>query len=62
MANGLIDGQGKFTWKDGKNYVGRFKEGKLHGEGIVTFANGTQLTGIWQDGENQQISKVISPK
>ena len=33
FKNGLMHGEGKFTWKDGRIYKGTFKDGKMHGQG-----------------------------
>jgi hypothetical protein len=43
-----LSGKGEFRWNDGKSYVGDFKGGRLDGEGIITFANGRRLKGVWQ--------------
>ena len=34
-------GQGKQTWKNGKKYVGKFKDGLFHGQGTLTKLLGT---------------------
>ena len=31
IKNGVPDGQGTFTWADGRKYVGEWKDGKQHG-------------------------------
>ena len=35
-----INGYGTYTWASGNKYVGEWKDGKQHGQGIFTFANG----------------------
>ena len=36
---------------DGIKYVGEWKDGKYHGQGTYTFADGTVGKGIWENGE-----------
>ena len=48
------DGQGTFTYNDGK-YVGEWKKGKQHGQGTFTWFSGDRYEGEWMDGtENGQ--------
>ena len=48
------DGQGTFTYNDGK-YVGEWKKGKQHGQGTFTWFSGDRYEGEWRDGtENGQ--------
>jgi hypothetical protein len=35
----------------GLKYVGEWKNGKPHGQGIYTYADGTSKTGIWRNGD-----------
>jgi hypothetical protein len=35
----------------GNNYVGEWKDGKLHGQGTYTFADGNKYVGEWKDGK-----------
>jgi len=48
------NGYGTFTWKSGEfagdRYVGEFKDGKPHGQGTYTYADGTVKKGIWEKG------------
>ena len=39
------------SFRDGEKYVGEVKNGKPHGQGIYTYADGTSKTGIWRNGE-----------
>lgn len=50
-VNGLPNGQGKFIWENGDNYMGNFEEGKLSGKGTYKWKNGNSYNGIW--GENK---------
>ena len=35
----------------GEKYVGKFKDGKHHGQGTKTLADGSVVKGIWRNGE-----------
>jgi hypothetical protein len=43
-----FNGQGTYTWADGRKYIGQFKDGKRHGQGTYTYADGTVEHGIWE--------------
>ena len=43
-------GQGTFTFSDGDNYVGEFKDGNMHGQGTYTFDYGDEYIGGFKDG------------
>jgi len=45
------NGQGTYTFPDGKKYVGKWKDGKYNGEGIFTRPNGSKYVGEFKDGE-----------
>ena len=42
---------GKYTYHDGNDYVGEFKDGKRNGHGAATFADGNKYIGEWKDGK-----------
>ena len=42
---------GTFTYRDGKKYVGEWRDNKRNGQGTITFANGTQYVGEFRDGK-----------
>ena len=44
------DGQGTFTYNDGK-YVGKWKKDKQHDQGTFTWFSGDRYEGEWRDGE-----------
>ena len=39
------------TLADGDKYVGEFRDGKRHGQGIYTYANGDKYVGEYRDGK-----------
>ena len=41
---------GKGEW-EGDKYVGEWEDGKLHGQGIYTYADGGKYVGQWEDGK-----------
>ena len=43
---------GTFTWADGDEYVGEWKDNNFHGQGTYTFRNGEKYQGDWRDGRN----------
>jgi len=43
------NGKGAFIYPSGAKYVGEFKDGKIHGKGILYFSNGDEYTGNWVD-------------
>ena len=47
----IPNGQGTYTFPDGKKYVGKWKDGKYNGEGIFTRPNGSKYVGEFNDGK-----------
>ena len=52
--DGKLSGPGVLTWyADGREYErdeGTFRDGELHGEAIITFANGNRIYGTYRNG------------
>lgn len=45
-ANDKMNGQGKYTWKDGSFYEGDFSNDIIEGEGKITYT----ISGAWYEG------------
>jgi len=42
---------GTYAWRDGRKYVGEYKDNKRHGQGTYTYANGDKYVGNFKDGK-----------
>ena len=40
---------GTYAWRDGRKYVGEYKDNKRHGQGTYTYANGDKYVGNFLD-------------
>ena len=50
---GVSSGVGTFTWTDGTQYIGQFKNDVPHGRGKTVSANGSVLQeGFWANGKH----------
>jgi len=47
--NGLLNGQGTYTWANGNKYIGEWKDDKMNGQGSFTWKSGTKYVGEWKD-------------
>ena len=56
------NGQGIYTYPDGLQYKGEWKEGRKHGQGTFTFADGRRYEGEWKKGMRHGQGKVIDKK
>ena len=43
-------GQGVFTWRNGDQYEGQFKDGKISEVGTMKYSNGTIQKDTWPNG------------
>jgi len=46
-----MDGQGTFTWADGREYVGQYKYDKKEGYGEFVWPDGKKYQGNWLSGK-----------
>jgi len=44
---------GTYTFADGDQYVGEWKDNNRHGQGTYTYANGDKYVGEYKDGKKQ---------
>ena len=47
--DGKRNGQGTYTFPDGRKFVGEWKDGKINGQGTMTTLDGTKYEGEWKD-------------
>ena len=40
-----------YSWSDGRQYEGEYKDDKKHGFGTYVWADGRSYTGGWRDGK-----------
>ena len=59
IEGNCVDGQGTFTWEDGRKYVGEFKDGLPHGQGILKYADGRVKKGIWENGQLPELKEAM---
>ena len=45
------NGKGTYTWTDGDEYIGEWKDGVPHGQGTHTWPSGNKYIGQWKDGK-----------
>jgi hypothetical protein len=50
LAGNCFDGNGEYLFDDGDRYVGSFREGKMHGIGIMYYGNGDRYEGDYEFG------------
>ena len=55
-------GHRTLTSASGEKYVGEFKDGKRHGQGTYTYADGRVEEGIWENNEFLYAKKVTPRK
>jgi len=45
-----MEGQGTYFYANGDKYIGQFKDGQPHGEGVYTMSSGKSVRGMWKNG------------
>ncbi len=54
VSGNCQNGRGTFVFEsDGSRYVGGFKGGKPHGEGVMYYTNGEKYSGSWKNGKQE---------
>ena len=62
MRNGKMHGEGKFTWKDGTVYEGKFKRNEITGTGKYVWPDGTSYIGEVKNGIRHGKGVFLNPK
>ena len=52
-----MNGNGPYTWSDGRKYEGEFKDGKKNGQGTYTLTNGRKGVGEWKNSRPWNITE-----
>ena len=47
--NDQFEGQGTYTYRDGRKYVGQFSKNQRHGQGTFTWKDGASYTGGYKE-------------
>lgn len=64
FINGYPDGEGTYSWRENRTYVGDWRRGKQNGFGILTYEeNGQTMTasGFWYEGELAVVAEENKP-
>ena len=56
-----MDGIGVYTWQDGRQYRGEYKDDKKHGYGIYTWSDGRTYSGHWCRGKQHGLGTYDVP-
>jgi len=56
VENGKPNGQGTYTFPDGKKYVGGWKDSKYYGQGTLTSSDGKYFVGEFKDSKPWNIT------
>jgi hypothetical protein len=57
-----MEGEGKFTWPDGRTYKGEYKRDKKDGYGIFEWDDGRIYKGNWKEGKQNGEGEYYNPK
>ena len=51
ISGNCVDGQGTFSFSDGREYVGEFRDELPNGQGTFSWPSGDQYVGEFRDGQ-----------
>lgn len=54
-----MDGQGEFTWPDKSRYIGGYRAGQKHGQGVFIDKENRRFNGLWVDGEEKSLKNSM---
>lgn len=60
ISGNCINGYGTFVFSSSAKYVGDFKNGKLHGKGMLTYPDGSKYIGNWVEQIRQGIGRFYA--
>ncbi len=46
-----VNGEGTFAFSTGHTYMGAFKKGKRHGDGVLLMPGNRKIVGVWENNE-----------
>jgi len=46
-----MHGEGVFVWRDGREYIGAYRDDKKEGKGTFTWPDGRKYVGDWHLGK-----------
>jgi hypothetical protein len=46
-----MSGEGALSWNNGEKIEGKFKNDRLHGEAVITYADGSTSRGVFEMGK-----------
>ena len=58
---GMLSGNGRLDWENGRSYVGDFKQGLFNGQGIYVGATGLTVAGQFEDGLLSGFARIDHP-
>ena len=53
--DGVINGQGTYTFHNGTKYVGEHKDKNKHGQGTFTYSDGRRYVGEWKNDKRWNV-------
>ena len=59
IKGNCYSGQGTYVYPSGARYSGNFRNGKIHGDGILYFSNGNKYVGQWVNQYREGKGKMI---
>ena len=57
-----MEGTGKYSWPDGKEYEGSYKDGVKEGQGEMRWPDGKAYIGGWVGGKQSGHGTLYSPE